>query len=399
MINNFERSWVILNYLRWNSDQEHPVSRAAMMKDSAMLPYVEGKGTFNDAIFHMALAMNCGDNEMVLPPEQWKISYQAFLEKYGGEKETEDGSDEIPKGSGEKESRLPIRGLHYRHTFSYEEINALIEGILFSRTLDSQTANRIVEKIEDHLTTKFYKKGPKNICTVREAVPADRERLRENLLLIQRAIDDRVKIAFRFNGYDRRRELVPVRAEKDIVSPYYLVANGGRYYLLACKDGESEQKMSIWRVDLMTELEIPGRTERCRGKRALEKREVNNLPREWSEDFLFQHLNMAYDKPIPITLRIHNPWMGRDGQLWTNYTFLYDWFGDTFRYERTEADGDIVRVMCSPFAMVNWALQYADRVEVLGPPDVREKVVEKIRILNCKYGIDRNLNAKTENQI
>lgn len=69
---------------------------------------------------------------------------------------------------------------------------------------------------------------------------------------------------------------------------------------------------------------------------------------------------------------------------------MYDWFGDTFRYERTETQppyGDIVRVICSPFAMVNWALQYSDRVEVLQPEEVREQVMEKIKNLNQKYGL------------
>ena len=68
----------------------------------------------------------------------------------------------------------------------------------------------MIEKIKEHLTTKFYKKGPKSICTVRETVLADRDRLRENLLLIQRTIDDKVCIRFRFNGYNRNKELKPV---------------------------------------------------------------------------------------------------------------------------------------------------------------------------------------------
>lgn len=139
--------------------------------------------------------------------------------------------------------------------------------------------------------------------------------------------------------------------------------------------------MSIWRVDLMSGLE-------CSDERALGKGEVENLPRDWDERFPFQHLNMSFDKPIPITLRITNPWRGQDGGTWTNYTFLMDWFGGFFDYVRTETEppyGDIVRVTCSPWGMVNWALQYSDRVEVLEPQSVREQVAEKIRALSQKY--------------
>ena len=338
--------------------------------------------------------MNCDENGTIRPQEEWKIIYQAFQEKYGG---TDDKPEEdiIKENAAEKEYRLPIRGLHYRHTFSYEEINALIEGILFSRTLDTETANRLVRKIEDNLTTKFYKNGPKNICTVQETVLADQEQLRENLLLIQSAIDDRVRIRFRFNGYNQKKELQPVRAEKDTVSPYYIVANGGRYYLLACKEiqknGSLERHMSIWRIDLMTELEIPGKDDRHCGEPALEKQKVEALPQVWNEEFPLHHLNMSYDRPVSIMLRITRN-VESSAQPRPDYTFLYDWFGDTFRYVRTETEppyGDIVRVVCSPFAMVNWALQYSDRVEVLQPEAVRDQVIKKIKNLNKKYGLEQ----------
>ncbi len=95
---------------------------------------------------------------------------------------------------------------------------------------------------------------------------------------------------------------------------------------------------------------------------------------------------MDFDQPIPIKLRIY-PGV-RPG---TDYTFLYDWFGDTFRYERTETEppyGDIVRVWCGSFSMVNWVLQYAGRVEILEPVEVREAVKEKLRTMNQRYGLE-----------
>lgn len=398
-ISSFTRRWWILEYLRRNSDPEHLASRDLMRGMDDLKKYAESKAAFNDSVRDLAMALNHDENGAILPQKDWKVFYRAFCEKYGGREDGEDDTpaDNVSAEGRKKEPRMPIRGLYYRHTFSYEEINALIEGILFSRTLDSQTANLLIEKIENQLTTKFYKKGPKNICTVREPMLGDRERLRENLLLIQRAIDDEVKIAFRFNGYDRRRELVPVRNKKDVVSPYYLIASGGRYYMLACAEGREDA--SIWRVDLLTELKIPGRSKRRKGERALEKRKVMGLPQVWDEKFHFRHLNMAYDQPVEITLRINNPREWSDGEMRQNYTFLYDWFGDTFHYERTETEppyGDIVTLLCSPFAMVNWALQYSDVVEVLEPESVREAVAEKIRRLERKYGIGEDPGRKAE---
>ena len=206
-----------------------------------------------------------------------------------------------------------------------------------------------------------------------------------------------VEVSFRFNGYSHKKELVPLRERKDTVSPYYIVASSGRYYLLACQEWMVEEKivkkMSIWRVDLMTEIEIPdkGKIEGYMGNPRIPKREGENLPDQWNEDFQLKHLNMSYDKPIPITLRIKCERDEKDPtkRLDPGYTFLHDWFGNNFTYIRTEKESpydDVVRVVCSPFGMVNWALQYSDRVEVVEPEKVREMVVKKVKRLSKKYG-------------
>lgn len=371
----YERSYRILEYLKKNTDQEHKVKQSDLRKIEYLKQYIGNKETFNDTIVNMANAMNSDSNERINPEEEWRIVFDAFAKRYGSE-----GTEEEDE---EGTQRMPIRGLYYNHIFSYDEINSLIEGILFSKTMTPEDGEKLMEKIESHLTTKFYPKGAKQICRVNEPQLTEKGRMRENLKLIQQAIDERVQISFRFYGYNRRKELEPIRKEKDTVSPYYLVANGGKYYLLACKEvtinEEIVRNMSIWRVDLMGEMEIPGRDEKLGipGIPALKKEKVKHLPKQWSEDFHLSHLNMAFDEPVKIRLKITRVREKAD------YTFLHDWFGDTFRFV---GKGDIVEVKCSPFAMVNWALQYSDRVEVLEPESIRQQVAEKVRKLYEKYG-------------
>ena len=72
-------------------------------------------------------------------------------------KSLNDEEDELD----EKPGRLPVRGLHYQHTFSYEEVNALTEGVLFSRTLDTKTANQMVGKTEETPKHGSTKKAPR----------------------------------------------------------------------------------------------------------------------------------------------------------------------------------------------------------------------------------------------
>ncbi len=142
--------------------------------------------------------------------------------------------------------------------------------------------------------------------------------------------------------------------------------------------------MAIWRIDLMREVEVSRGETDLKPLRVKNKLDVKNLPQSWDDNSSFQSLDMDFDPPLPIKLRVyHGEHSG------TDYTFLHDSFGGTFRYERTETEtpyGDIVRVASGSFSMVNWVLQYAGRVEVLEPKEVREKVKEKLRTLNQRYG-------------
>ena len=144
----------------------------------------------------------------------------------------------------------------------------------------------------------------------------------------------------------------------------------------------------------MTDIEIPGVKEESeiKGWPRIPKKDVENLPMKWTDDFQLKHMNMSYDKPVWVTLKIKSPKREDDPARYikADYTFLHDWFGDQFRFVETEKTApydDIVKVECSPFAMVHWALQYSDRVEVVAPEAVRNAVVKKIKNLNEKYGL------------
>lgn len=398
----FERMFKVWEFLRNNTDSEHPTTQAQMRKAPEVSGFIGDKETFNRLIKDMARTMNSGEYGYKTE-DQWKIYFNDFKKYYGDEADELDYETEFSSEEDYDEyidHTMHIDGLYYNRTFSYDEINSLIEGVLSTETIDTKTAQHLIKKIEDNLTTKYYKKGPKQVCKVQKPELVDRGLLKENLLTIQKAIDNNVQISFRFNGYSYRKKLEPVRDKKDIVSPYYIVASGGRYYLIACKEifikEQIVRNMSIWRIDLMTDIEIPGANERINklGVPRIPKNRVENLPMEWNENFQLKHLNMSFDKPEWITLRIKSEKRKDDPtkRIRADYTFMHDWFGDNFRYIKSEDEApydDIVKVQCSPYAMVNWALQYSDRVEVVEPEDIRNAVIEKVKNLNMKYGIEK----------
>lgn len=357
----------LLEYLRKYSAPEHPVQLRDIdtyFKEQDMGQALVDKKTRHKQIKDLAKALN---NDRWDHPLEWKESRICY--------------DEIAPGAKKRKSGYStITNLFYRHEFTDEEIDELEEGILFLPTLKTAQRMHLIRKVEEHLAPVFHRTKTAFIQTLYRPAAVDQEQLYDNLSLLQEAIQKKRKIRYQFNGYDRLKRLVPVRTEPYTMSPYYIAAYGGRYYLLGVTDGYSD--LSVWRVDLMSGMEITDQTAR--------RKQDAGVPARWDEKFPYEHLNMFFDQPEEITLRVRNKKRSADpdSALRPGYTFLYDWFGPTFRYIRTEEGypyDDIVKVRCSPEAMVHWALQYSDRVEVLEPEDLREQIAGKIRDLEKKY--------------
>ena len=359
-----------LECLRRETDERHRIKQNELREMLSEYYSSKAKARSNDYINALARALNFDEDGELLPEEEWRIVFDAFRETYGASEDCEEDDDCEPGDT----QRMPIRNLYYQPIFFYEEIDALIEGVLFSKTLDEATAKRLAEKIRRNLTSKYYTDNYREIHKVREPMPLDRAMLHENIAVIRRALDESRRISFRFNTYDCHGKLVPT-GEPYVASPHYIVANGGHYYLIGGADNRRDAakppKMLIWRIDLMSDVQVVKTARVPRSK-------IENMPSEWTDSFQFSHLNMSYDKPQRILLRIRDA----DGGT-PPYTFLRDWFGDTWR----SVGEDKVEVECSPFGMVNWAMQYSDRVEVLAPEHVREAVKEKVRRMRKKYGV------------
>lgn len=74
---------------------------------------------------------------------------------------------------------------------------------------------------------------------------------------------------------------------------------------------------------------------------------------------------MFYGNPEEINLKIDRK----------RYTLLHDFFGEQYYFKSHIDDRwDEVVVRCVPSAMVSWAMQCSDYVEVLRPQEVRETI-------------------------
>ena len=207
-ISKIERAYKLLQYLKKNSDKDHTIMQKDLRENFEIEKYVGDKETYNDTITKLAMAMNF-DEYGIKPEKDWRIVFNDFTKNYGSKALEKEESDVETLTS-----KMRIRGLYYNPIFTYEEINYIIEAIFFSKTIDSATADILIKKIEENLTSKYYKKNHKIICKVKEISNENQKLLRENLLTIQNAIDRNVQISFIYNQYNHDKVLVPKSKNK-----------------------------------------------------------------------------------------------------------------------------------------------------------------------------------------
>lgn len=305
-----------------------------------------------------------------------------------------DKSDEENVDQSEKYEALlkrvpPVTNLRYVHDFSFDELDTIINALYFSKTVNEEERDRLIYKLAKLSSKRYQKKWfsennnrpvIKNIFQgIVNNNDASRTELKKNIALIQSAIDEKVKIQFIMNVYNSERELVPSWTDKKgkailrKVTPYHILVYNDRYYMLA--NYERYSNLSIWRIDLMSNVKLLEEAGRP-------KQEIKGMTNTWNgQEYMEQHLNMFYDDPVKVTLKVPND----------HYTMMVDWFGNSFvKWRAIDEKYDMVFVTCSEAAMINWAMQYSDVVEVLGPSEVQDAIEKRCRDVLAKLEVNRN---------
>ena len=301
----------------------------------------------------------------------------------------EDNVDQSEKYDALLKRVPPVTNLRYVLDFSFDELDTIINALYFSKTVNEEERDQLIYKLAKLSSKRYQKKWfsenndrpvIKNIFQgIVNNNDASRTELKKNIALIQSAIDEKVKIQFIMNVYNAERELVPSWTDKKgkailrKVTPYHILVYNDRYYMLA--NYERYSNLSIWRIDLMSNVKLLEEAGRP-------KQEIKEMTNTWNgQEYMEQHLNMFYDDPVKVTLKVPND----------HYTMMVDWFGNSFvKWRAIDEKYDMVFVTCSEAAMINWAMQYSDVVEVLGPSEVQDAIEKRCRDVLAKLEVNRN---------
>ena len=267
-----------------------------------------------------------------------------------------------------------IKGPHggfalYSRLFEPSEVQLLTDALFSFKGIPGKQAESLLKKAQSVLSESQRKKY-KYLYKSPRLSRTDSKEVFYAIDTVHEGIKKGKRISFQYKGYDEHgKPILRKEGYRYIVSPYYLVSNNGFYYLL-CNYREKYRPLHIFRVDLMTNLQIEEQWP------IKPKETVSGLENFDIADYLNEHIYMLGGESVEAILRIDRP---------SGIQFLRDWFGDKARIE--EKDGALqARVRCNENALFYWILQYGDDFTVLEPDHLVIWIKEYVRRQMQKYG-------------
>lgn len=344
--NSVVRALTVLKILQEKTDKDHA------LEQSAILDYIindencySTDKTLNGDIKNLMMFFNPPSDQYNEQEEDFRIVYDRI-------------------GNGTKR----ITNLRYLHELSKDDLQALIDMTQASTEIGDEQKRRFIRFFEKQGST-YYKCHVNGVKGIPEYSTLNGEMLQQNKHVFQAAIENNHKVRFTLNVYNKEGKFVPCREKKYEVNPYYVVKYMGRYYLLATH--KKYKDTHIYRMDLITDAEeLEENRETIRG--------VDGLDNSNPTDYMAQHLDMFYDKPRTITIKLKND----------SYTYLYDSFGTHYAWKRkVDEEYDEVEVIASEEAMINWALRHREDVEIVRPLPLRKRLCDEMQALLEKYRV------------
>lgn len=254
--------------------------------------------------------------------------------------------------------------------FSDSELRLLIDSLLFSKHIPYSRCKGLIEKIEG-LSNRYFKSKMRHVCNLPDNHPQNAE-LFYTIEILDEAIEKNKQVIFNYGDYgtDKKihlRNTSDGKPKEYIINPYQMVANNGRYYLIA--NIEHHDNISHYRLDRIRNIKLADTY--AKPQRKVKGMENGlNLPKHMAE-----HIYMFSGESSRVILRT-TPEMASE---------LIDWFGEGVTFTDQTEFSVLAHVTANLQAMRFWALQYAPYVTVLAPKSLADNVREDLNNALNKY--------------
>jgi len=248
--------------------------------------------------------------------------------------------------------------------FEKGEVLFLLDAIFSSKIIPYKQAENLSKKLLSFLS-KYENKEFNYIYKSNQISRTNLKQIFYTIEQINEAIKQKKKITFLYQKNSFNKNMLE---KTHIVSPYFMSNSQGKYYLVCNKEGLND--LSNFKIEkikdiiILDELAYP--IEKIEGyEKGLDISKYTN-----------ENIYMFSGKTISAKLKIEDE---------SIIDYIYDWF-DKNNTLISKKDGEIFAdIRVNESALVYWALQYGENVEVVEPQSTREKIANIVSKMYKKY--------------
>lgn len=243
--------------------------------------------------------------------------------------------------------------------FQHSEVLLLCNAVHASHFIPDKASKDLVNKLLS--CQSRYKRNDyfKNVYLPNNK-KKDNKQFLLNIEQISRAINEKKVIKFNYTHYDINKKLVNTREEPYYRSPYFLVVNGDRAYMVG--KGKNHDSLSHFRVDRMKDIELVDEYYLRLPKNLDAYAYANNKIYMYSGD------------ETGVTLRCDKKALD----------VIIDTFGKDVMLA-DEGETFTVYTKCGKEDIVKFCLQYVESVELLEPLYLRQEVRKVLLDASNRY--------------
>lgn len=251
--------------------------------------------------------------------------------------------------------------------FEPSEISFLIDAVFSSKSIDSKKSKDLAMKLSLFLSKQTRKKY-NYIYKSDEISRTSNKQLFYTIDILHDAIEQKKQVEFLYDrAFVSKEKQEKQNKKRYVVSPYFLVNNQGKYYLVCNYDYFDD--IANYRLEQIKDikiLETPAKPiEKVKGfEKGLDIAKYAN-----------ENIYMFSSESVSATLKLYNEYV---------VSSVYDWFGSSARIY-TKGDEIFADIKVNENALVYWCIQYGESVELVSPQKTRDKIKKQIENLMKKY--------------
>ncbi len=249
--------------------------------------------------------------------------------------------------------------------FELAELKLLVDSVQSAMFITADTTEQLIKKIEG-LTSVYQAKELQRQVHIHNRVKAPNKRVYIYVDNLHKAIHDRKPVEFVYGEFNTNKELVPRHNGKlYYVSPWALIWDDEKYYLVGYDHEAGKDKN--FRIDKIMKLDI------CDDKNDY----VGQSPDFDIATYNSKVFGMFGGKHESVKLKVDNGLAG----------VMIDQFGKDINLIPVKGENaftvNVDAVISQQF--VGWLVGLGDKVEVIGPDHLRDKMRNSLKDILEKY--------------